>query len=258
MMDNFENKLNETLKMLRDEPPDTLTNQVMAKIRVEGKSARKPFALWIGVGSVVACLLVVGVVFGTGVFKNSSVPTAAPVALTVADRSMSAETADASKEETSQATGAAEDSNVAKMVPLPKNTVEKTPASKDKQNTASRKATPEEIAEIKKSPGVSAEEAIGGLPSLSLSAKSNDTWKAWADLRYKSGEFTSIITAKTLTKDSGVKDAKKQYLMSATMKSADFPKWLEMAKKTVGDLTGNIQFNSNAGMVNVTVTFLPK
>lgn len=258
MMDNFENKLNETLKMLRDEPPDTLTNQVMAKIRTEGKNVKKPFTLWIGVGSAVACLLVVGVVFGTGVFKNSSVPMEPPAALMVADKSAPEREAGSGKENAAQTAGTTEDSTIAKMVPQPKSTVEKSDDNKGGTTSSSRKATPEEINEMKRMPGMLPDELTNGMPSVNLSVNSSDTWKAWADMRYKSGEFSSNITAEVLTKDASVKDSKKQYKMTVTLKAVDFPKWLEMARKTAGGISGPMVFNTMAGMVNVTITFTPK
>lgn len=257
MMDNFEDKLNETLKMLRDEPPDTLTNQVMAKIRVEGKSAKKPFSIWIGVGSAAVCLLVAGVVFSTGIFKNSSVPTEPPMALTVADKSMPKGEADSGKVADGTTSGA-EDSTIAKMVPQPKSTVEQSGAGKDNSNKASRQATPEEIKEMKRTPGMLDEKAMEGMPAINLSVKSTDTWKAWTDLRYNSGKFSTKVTSEVLTKEKDVSDSKKLYKMTVSLKAVDFAKWLEMAKKTVGDVSGPMVFNTMAGMIDVTITFSPK
>jgi hypothetical protein len=111
---------------------------------------------------------------------------------------------------------------------------------------------------MKRTPGMLSGESTKGMPSVNLSAKSSDTWKAWADLRYKSGEFSSNITAEVLTKDTSVKDSKKQYKMTVALKAVDFPKWLEMARKTAGGISGPMVFNAMDGMVNVTITFTPK
>ncbi|NTU61221.1 MAG: hypothetical protein HGA95_02680, partial [Caldiserica bacterium] len=63
-MDRIEEKIETTLKMMVEQPPETMTNQVMAKIRT-GK--KRPGMLWIAIVSALACsAIVVGIVFSNG------------------------------------------------------------------------------------------------------------------------------------------------------------------------------------------------
>ncbi len=256
MMDRFDQKLKEALAM-RDEPPETLTNQIMAQIRAE-KPRKNPAILWVGMSSVVAGLLIVAVVFGTGVFTKPGQEMAKQPAAEMAAFSDESDKL-ASKSEPGAVGGAANEKAAGSGNAQERMLESKPPANATEPGkTVSRPATPQELEEFKRPLGLTVDSITSALPKVDMTFKSANTMQSWTDAYGATKPFTSLIKTEIISKEAKLKDSKKTYKMTATINTLDYGRWVEAAKKALPGLVIDGKAPADTSAMNVVIYFEPK
>jgi hypothetical protein len=255
-MDRIESKIEETLKMMRDDPPDTMTNQIMAKLR--SQPARKNgFPVWVGIAAVSACALivVVGITFSGNANKNSEYDAVATdgkaaAPMLVADSEESARNSAPQAKSDERAVG-----GQAQGESKPKDLVSATPPAEPKpeSNTASK----EEIEEFTKPiTSVDQESLKKTLPVIGLTSYSKDHWRTWADMSTQSRQYTSQISLAESDNDKKISSNQKTYSLTLTINRSNYPGWLKMAQKMTGRLEGAVGMPKGSDLFVVTIKFV--
>ncbi len=248
-MDRIDEKIENTLKMMVDDPPETMTNQVMAKIRT-GK--KKPNMLWVAIASALACsVLVVGIVFSTGnLFPK-------------ADRQAAVETS-AENTPSPMDSYAAKAADEDKAQP-PTNSVAAAPGEnaggtgateRSAKQSESRPATKEELEELNRPIGEDLLSASDKLPQVKLVSKSKNPEELWRTIRDNSKKFSRMIE-NNIVGDEKTPSNKKTYIMKVILSRSYYKGWSEMVKSNGGTIEGSLTAPETGDAICVTITFEP-
>lgn len=248
-MDRIDEKIENTLKMLVDDPPETMTNQVMAKIRT-GK--KRPNMLWVAIASALACsVLVVGIVFSTGnLFPKADKQAAVDTVTDNSPKPIDSYASKAADEDKAQpptnSVAAAPGGNASGSVS----------AERSAKQAESRPATKEELEELNKPIGEDLLSASDKLPQVKLVSKSKNPEELWRTIRDNSMKFSRIIT-NDIVGDSNMPSNKKTYIMKVILSRSYYKGWSDMVKKNGGIMEGSLTVPETGDDICVTVTFEP-
>jgi hypothetical protein len=253
-MDRIEEKIENTLKMLAQDPPDTLVNQVMAKVRT---SKKKPNMLWVGIASTLACAVVITVMVttnGMGIFKNQ-VPAPMESMDTAQNESTDTYAAKAAPP------GKGDDSSAGLTSSAPSDKDSSSQRASDKQKTSqkipeSKPATKEEIDQLKKPIGETLESISDTLPKVVLTSKEKNPEIAWRTVRDKSMAYTTIINNEIIG-DKKLPSSKKTYKLSVVLSRSYYQEWTKMVKKNAPNISGSLTIPTQGNNFNITITFEP-
>jgi hypothetical protein len=258
-MDRIEQKLDETLKMLSEDPPETLGNQVMASLRSQKPSKNRSF-VWIGLvaGCALAVAVTAGIIF-TGPKKNADVAvTSTKMADESAKDSYGVAVTPPVTEPGSVAGGSANNQASPKQTENNGSDSKANPGKTVTPKPESRPATKEELDELNKPIGTPSPKQLAQLPLISMTSVSLDPWKAWAECVFQTNGLASNVKIETLTKDDKMPGNKKTYKMTALISRINYNQWLTMAKKTASTIINPQALPAQGDLFNITIIFEPK
>lgn len=252
-MDRIEEKLENTLKMLVDDPPETMTNEVMAKIRT-GK--KRPGMLWVAIASALACsVLVVGIVFSTGnLFPKADKQLAVETSAENTPKPMDTYAAKAADEDKAQPPGA--DNSTRSGSNALGGSGAGQPAERSAKQPESRPATEQEKKELTAPIGDNFLNSSAELPQVKLVSRSRNPDVVWSTIRDKSQVFTRMIT-NDIKGDKKTPANKKTYIMTVILSRSYYKDWSDMVKNNGGTIEGSLAVPAKGDIFNVTITFEP-
>ena len=260
-MDRIEQKIDETLKMLSEDPPETLGNQVMASLRSQ-KPARNRNFVWIGLvaGCALAVAVTAGVIFSgpkndahdamtsSKVADESTKDSYGVRATPPADSASGANgaTGGAGASERAAQKGADNDANTPK------------PEAKTPPKPESRPGKKDELEELNRPVGIPSPQQLATFPSISMTSVSADPWQAWAECSFQTNGYGVDIKTEILTMDDKVPNIKKTYKMTAIIGKQRYGQWLNMVNKVAGKIVDPKAMPTSGEAFNVTIIFEPK
>ena len=257
-MDRIEQKIDETLKMLSEDPPETLGNQVMASLRSQKPSRNRSF-VWIGLvaGCALAVAVTAGVIF-SGPKKDADI---AMTSSKVADESTKDSygvRATPPADMANGATGGAGASERAGQQSADNAANTPNPEAKAPPKPQSRPGTKDELEELNLPVGVPSTKQLAQFPAISMTSVSADPWQAWAECSFQTNGYGVNIKTEILTMDNNVANNKKTYKMTAIIGKQRYNQWLEMVNKVAGKIVDPKAMPTSGDAFNVTIIFEPK